>query len=70
MVTMITYGKYAFCGLSFLSMPVFGLSGLNTAAIALSLGLLSFDRSVTKYIKNHAIDKVIEKNMINLDIQK
>ena len=70
MTTMITYGKYGFLGLSILSVPIFGLSGYNTFMIAAALGLLSFDRSVTKFIKDYAIDKVPEQNMINLDIQK
>lgn len=70
MTTMITYGKYGLLGMSLVSWPILGLSGYNSAMILLSLGLLSFDRSVTKYIKNHAIDRVIEKNMINLDIQR
>jgi hypothetical protein len=68
--TLITYGKYGLLGLSVASIPIFGLSGVNTLMVGTSIGLLSFDRSLTKYLKQYAIQKVIEKNMINLDIQK
>lgn len=68
--TMMTYGKYTFLGLSLLSVPALGLNGVNTAMIIASLGLLSFDRSITKLIKMNAINNSVEMNMINLDIQK
>ncbi len=64
---------YLKAGMALALPAAYPLIGLQTATAFLSLlgvGLLAFDKNVTKHLKQWSINAIQEKNMVYLDIQK
>lgn len=67
---MLSKAKYGLLAAGLGSMAVFGPSATSVFVCGTALGLLTMDRSITHFYKQHSINREVEQHMMNLDIQR